>query len=125
MAHTAPVDRAEAPHRCAETYPPAWQHCSIMRRSRATGVMGGRIVESLPSPLLDGRTRLPIDVAALDRLALVVVLLALGQAEGDLHAPLLEIHPNWDQRHPSFDGLADQFLNLVPMQEQLSPAQGF
>src|SRR4030095_13875403 len=73
---------------------------------------------------LDGCPRFPIGVAALDRLALVVVLLALGEADRHLDAPFLEVHPDGDQRHPLLDRLANQLLDLLPVQQELPLAGG-
>src|ERR1043165_2755203 len=50
---------------------------------------------------LDRRPRCAVRLAALDGLALVVVLLALGQADGDLHASLrAEVEAHRNERHP-------------------------
>src|SRR5437868_8250927 len=71
----------------------------------------------------DGRARFAVDLAALDRLALDVLLLAARQADGNLYAAVLEVQPRRHERHALLDGLADQLADLVPVQQQLAPAQ--
>src|SRR5262245_64682177 len=56
----------------------------------------------------DRRARLAVSLAAFDGLSLVVILLALGQADRHLHASVLEIQPDRHERHAFLDGLADQ-----------------
>src|ERR1051326_6076323 len=73
----------------------------------------------------DCRPRLTVGFAALDRLALVVVLLAFRERHRHLDAAVLEIQPRRNERHSLLDGLADQLPNLVAMQQQLSPPQRF
>src|SRR3954453_5604426 len=75
------------------------------------------------APRLHRGARLPVGLAALDRLALVVVLLAFRKAHRHLHAAVLEIEPRRDQRHPLLDGLADQLSDLVAVEQQLAAAQ--
>src|SRR5215207_7074963 len=55
----------------------------------------------------------------LDGFPLVVRLLALRQADGDLHFAALEVEPQRHEREPTFDGLANQLADLLPVQEQL------
>ena len=74
--------------------------------------------------LLHGRARLAIDLALLDRVALVVRLLALGERQRQLDAPVLEIHPQRHERHAALDGLADQLPDFVAVQQQLSARIG-
>src|SRR5882672_5216313 len=74
-------------------------------------------------PRFDRRAGLAIRFAALDRLALVVVLLAFGEADGNLHAPLLVVQPDRHERHALLDRLADQFADLVAIEQQLAAAQ--
>src|ERR1700741_3494169 len=75
------------------------------------------------SPRLDRRPRFAIRFPALDRLALVVVLLAFGQADSHFHAAVLEVQPDGDERHAPLDGLTDQFTDLVAVEKELPPAQ--
>src|SRR5262249_10606991 len=96
--------------------------CSAATRSAAPEEREASAERPLP-PRLDGRARFAIRFAALDRLALVVVLLALRQADGHLHASVLEIETRRDERHPFFDGLADQLADLAAVQQQFSAAQ--
>src|SRR5580765_223690 len=76
-------------------------------------------------PRLDRGARFPIDFAALDRLALVVVLLASGEADCHLHAAVLEIHANRHERHAALHGLANQLSDLVAMEQQLAAPERF
>src|SRR5581483_6135032 len=95
------------------------RYCAC-RSSNGT-FMGPTILSSC----FDGRARLAIDLAALDRFALVVFLFALGEADGNLHAAVLVIQPHGDQRHALFDGLANQLSDLVAVQQQLAAPQRF
>src|SRR5438093_7937743 len=88
----------------------------------ATRPMKILVVSFTLSPRLHRRPRFAVGFPALDRLALVVLLLAFREAYGHLYPAVLEVHPDRNQRHPFFDRLADQLSNLVPMQEQLPPA---
>src|SRR5438552_18456996 len=54
-----------------------------------------------------------------DRLALVVVLLALRQPDLDLDLVPFEVHPERNERQPALGGLADQLADLGFVQEQL------
>ena len=54
------------------------------------------------------------------RLALVVVLLASREAELDLRLPVLEVQLQRDQRQAGLLRLADQLLDLRPVQQQLA-----
>jgi hypothetical protein len=65
--------------------------------------------------------RLAIRFAPLDGLPLVVDLLALGQPDRHLHVAVPEVEPGGDERHPALGGLADQFSNLLAVQQQLAP----
>src|SRR5207248_11452779 len=76
----------------------------------------------LPPPLLDRCARLPIGVPPLDCFALVVFLLPLRQADCDLHAAVLEVHPHRDERHPFLDRLPHQLQDFVAVQQPLSAA---
>src|SRR6185436_150034 len=78
---------------------------------------------SLSPPFFHRRARLPIRLAALDGLALVVRLLAFGQAERDLDVTVLEIHACRNQGHAALDGPADQLAYFLTMQQQLSLAR--
>src|SRR6266702_4235 len=77
---------------------------------------------SLPS-FLDGGACFAIRLAAFDRLALVVRLLALGQADGHLHTAVLQVHAHGHQRHPALDGLANQLSDLLSVEQQLPPTR--
>src|SRR5471032_2722812 len=72
---------------------------------------------------LDGRARLAIDLALLERLALVELLLAFREAHRHFDAAVLEVQADRHQRHAFHDGLADQLADLVAVQQQLAPAQ--
>src|SRR5687767_12755102 len=76
-----------------------------------------------PLPPFDCRARLPLGLAPLDGFALVVFLLALCEADRDLHAAILEVHPDGDERHPLLDGFADELQDFVAVQQQLPAAQ--
>src|SRR4029079_6963718 len=67
---------------------------------------------------LHGGARFAVRLAALDRLTLVVRLLAFCQRDRDLHTAVLEIHPRRDDRHASLGRLANQLPDLLPVQEQ-------
>src|SRR5262249_38642200 len=82
------------------------------------------LVRSAGSALFYGRTSLPLDFPPLDRLALVVRLLAPGEGESQLDAAVLEVHPDRHERHPALDGLPDQFPDLLAVQQQLAPPRG-
>src|SRR5262245_4864322 len=59
-----------------------------------------RATSAQPSaPRFHRRSCFAVGLAALDRLALVVILLALGQADRHFHAPVLEIQPDRYERH--------------------------
>src|SRR5215831_1760440 len=58
---------------------------------------------SLPS-FLDRCARFARRFAPLDRLALVVRLLPFRETDGDLDAPVLQVHPDRHQRHAALDG---------------------
>src|SRR5262245_26103355 len=74
----------------------------------------------LPPPFLHGRPRLAIGPAPLDRLALVVSLLAFREPEGNLDPTVLEVHAGRHERHAALDRLADQLSNLLAVQQQLA-----
>src|SRR5262249_25598627 len=63
---------------------------------------------------------LPVHFALPDGLALVVGLLAAGQAHGELDLPALEIEAERNQCHSLLDGLPDEFPDLLTMQQQLA-----
>src|SRR5712692_200622 len=71
----------------------------------------------------DRRSRFAIRLAPLDRLALVVLLLAFREADGHLHAAVLEVHADRHQRHPLLDGPANELPDFVAVQQQLAAAQ--
>src|SRR5579872_5109024 len=60
------------------------------------------------SSFLHGCARFARGVAALDGLALVVRLLPLREADRDLHASVLQIHADGDDRHPALGRLPNQ-----------------
>ena len=101
------------------------RYCAL--RSRR-GTMDADRVGMSPSRVIISRVliaarRFAIGFAPLDRLALVVFLLALGEADGHLHAAVLEVHPNGHEGHALLDRLANQLANLVPVQQQLARSQ--
>src|SRR2546428_2171042 len=71
----------------------------------------------------DRRACFAVGLAALDRLALVVLLLPFRQADRHLHATLLVVEPHRDERHSLLDRLADQFPDFVAVQQELPAAQ--
>src|SRR5262249_20412386 len=78
---------------------------------------------SLPS-FLDCCARFAVGLAALDRLALVVRLLAFCEADGDLHAPIFQVHADGHDGHAALGGLANQLADLLTVQQQLAPPFG-
>src|SRR6185295_3709098 len=109
--------------------------CWASRSSRGTGTLLSRSLRdrrtasgppartlSLP-PRLHRGARLAIGLALLHRLALVVLLLAPGEADGHLDAAVLEVDAQRHERHPALDRLADQLANLALVQQQLAAAQ--
>src|SRR5713101_6864878 len=76
------------------------------------------------SSFFHGCARFPIRLAALDRFAFVVVLLALREADRHFDTAVLEVHPDGDQGHPLLDGLPDQLLDLLPVQQELALPRG-
>src|SRR5688572_11936877 len=68
---------------------------------------------------LHRRARLAIDLAAPDRFALVMRLLALGQRDERLDAPVLEIELERDERQAFLGNAPDHLANLLPPQQQL------
>ena len=66
----------------------------------------------------------PIDFtvggAFLDILTLVVGFLSFRERQLDLRSAFFEIHPGRDDGHAFLDGGPEEFLNLMPVQEQLS-----
>src|SRR5207244_8899153 len=79
-------------------------------------------IASLPrrrsSDLFDGGARLAVRLAALEGLALVVLLLALGEAHRHFHAAVLEVEPHRHERHPLFDSLPDQLADFVAVEQR-------
>src|SRR5438094_91251 len=71
----------------------------------------------------DRRACFAVGLAALDRLAFVVLLLPFRQADRHLHATLLVVEPHRDERHSLLDRLADQFPDFVAVQQELPAAQ--
>src|SRR3990172_7789224 len=65
---------------------------------------------------------LALDIAALDRLALVVDLLAAPDADLDLREPVLEVELQRDQREPLLLDLPGELRDLAAMQQDLAPA---
>src|SRR5258708_16392692 len=59
---------------------------------------------------------------ALDRLAFVVELLALGEAEFNLGAPAAEVNLQRHHRVALFAGMAPPAVDLAPMHQQLARA---
>src|SRR5262249_40996292 len=78
---------------------------------------------SLPS-FFYGCARFARGFAALDGLALVVRLLALCEADRDLHAPVLQVHADGHDRHAALGRLPNQLADLLPVQQQLAPPLG-
>src|SRR5688572_14237069 len=63
--------------------------------------------------------RVAVDVLALDRLALVVGLLAAGQADLDLDPALLEVGPQGNDGVAPLGGLAPELQDLLLVKEKL------
>src|SRR5687767_8982380 len=78
-----------------------------------------------PRARFHGRARLAIDLAAADRLALVVRLLAARETEQDLDASVLEIELERHERQSLLGDAADQLADLFPVQQQLALTQLF
>src|SRR6188472_4442844 len=74
---------------------------------------------------LDGGAGLAIGLATLDRLALVVRLLAASEREIDLDAAVLQVHPRRHQRQALLHGATDQLADLGAIEQELAPAQRF
>src|SRR5690606_30671096 len=77
--------------------------------------------ESASSPLAQQPGLVALPVALLDRLALVVGLLALGQRQLDFRPPFaVEIDAERDQRHALALDRADHLLDLALVEQQLA-----
>src|SRR5262249_14509395 len=89
-------------------------------RTTASAKVVARTSPGAPSlaSLADGLTGLALDVLALDRLALVVGLLAPGEADLQLDAPVLVVGLQRDDRQPFFGGLAPELQDLALVQQQ-------
>src|SRR6185312_1000713 len=72
---------------------------------------------------LDRRPCFARGFAPLDRLALVVLFLALRGRHRHLDAAVLEVETRRHERHALLDRLADQLADLVAVQQELAPAQ--
>src|SRR5262249_53956876 len=72
------------------------------------------------APVLHCRARLAVYLSLPDGLALVVRLLAAGQADGELDLPALEIQAERNQGHSLLDGVPDEFPGLLAVQQQLA-----
>src|SRR5687767_11773588 len=98
----------------------------MRRRPAARGVARSRPgVSDMSSSFFHGRSRFPFRLASLDRFPLVVILLAFCETDGNLDAPVLEVHPDGHERHPLLLDLADQLADLLAVQEQFSATQRF
>src|SRR6516162_722919 len=76
------------------------------------------------SSFLHSRPRFPLGLTPPDGLAFVVRLLAFREADGDLHAAILQIHPDGHDRHAALRRLADQLADFLAVQQQLAAARG-
>src|SRR5262245_46981762 len=103
--------------------------CSLMSASRrqaptnrsacrATADGGTR----LAPPRLHCRPSFAIDLPSANRLALVVFLLAFDERQRDLHAPILQVHPQGNQREAFFCDPPHQLLDFMAMQQELAVA---
>src|SRR6202008_2392894 len=92
-----------------------WVYCN--------GYCSGSRPRVRSTPGFDSGPGLAIDFGALYRFALFVLLLPLGESDGPFHSAVLEVHAHRDEGHAALDGLANQLLNLVAVEQQLSPAQ--
>src|ERR1700732_1172435 len=72
---------------------------------------------------LHRRPGFAVRFAPLDRLPLVVLLLALGETDGHLHAAVLEVHPHRHEGHALLHRLSDQPATLAPVQQQLARSE--
>src|SRR5262245_9445541 len=136
-ACSMPSRRASSPSSCSTSGPMMKRWLSATRVSAARissrigrycacrSSKGTDIVDILSRspPRLDRRPGLAIRFAALDRLALVVLLLAPGEADRDLHPAVLVVQPDRHQGHAFFDRLANQLPDLVAIEQQLAAAQ--
>src|SRR3954449_3397660 len=83
----------------------------------------GRSTWGLRPP--EGALHLALELALLDRLALVADVLAARERDLDLGAVARgEVEPGRAQRQPLLLGLADQALDLPPVHEQLARTLG-
>src|SRR6516165_107397 len=88
---------------------------------------GPAAVGTSPHPaadLLGGAGGLLLGVAGLEQVALVVEATALGQGELHLCLPVPEVERHRDQRQRLLLGLADELVDLGPVQQQLAFAVG-
>src|SRR6185503_6884209 len=69
-----------------------------------------------------GLARVALDVLALDRLALVVRLLAAGEPDLDLDLPVLEVGLQGHDRVALLRRLAPELPDLAAMEQQLAVA---
>src|SRR5574341_165317 len=67
---------------------------------------------------------LPIGLALLDVFPSVVLLLAAGQGELDLHVPSLQVEAERDEGQPFFLDLAHQTPDLLASHQELPGAKG-
>src|SRR5204862_2176318 len=74
------------------------------------------------APLPDGLPRLPLDVLALDRLALVVRLLPAREADLDLDLAVLEVGLQGHEGVALLAHLAAQLVDLAAVEEELAVA---
>src|SRR6201996_2450100 len=73
----------------------------------------------------NGGAGFPVGFPALDRLALVPVLLALGDGQLALHAAVPEIKPGRDERMAFDLRLSLEFPELIPLQQQFARPERF
>ena len=80
---------------------------------------GSPLTFSSSHSFLDRGRRLPVMDPFLDRVPLIVPLLAFPERDLDLHEPVLEIHPCRHDREPLAGGHPHVFVDLPPVEEQL------
>src|SRR5207342_3331404 len=83
-----------------------------------TGVSGGAAFALAQRPV-----DLAAGVAVGERAALVDALLALGEAQLDLHAAVCEVEGERHERHPPLRDLLPELGDLAPVEQELAVAQ--
>src|SRR3954447_5210613 len=104
-----------------------WQSCAAWasKRSAVTGTTRtARSSNSSSAPAPERPLDVSVSVALGDVAALVALLLAAADGELELRAAVLEVEPRRDDSQPFLLDLADQGLDLAPVEQQLAVAAG-